>query len=151
MMTGGGAGLRGRERVASFPLLSWRMWYVVWAYTHFCCVHTHMKLHWVSFTPFCPPPLSVFSLPPPVFPTLFLIVFLPSPIPLSPPPPLSLPLPLLFSFCLLSLSSLCLFLSLFSLLLLCLFPSLSLSLSSQALTPTLGSHGTMEILTEMKL
>lgn len=157
MMTGGGVGLRGRERVGSFPLLSWRMWYVVWGYTHFCCVHTHKKLQWVFFfTPFCPPPLSVF-LPPSSCLSFSFSYCLPSlspllslPLPISPPPPPSLPLLVFLHLLSLPLPPLPP-LPIFSPAPLppLLFPSLSLS--SQALTPTLGSHGTMEILTETKL
>ena len=131
MMTGGGVGLRGRERVGSFPLLSWRMWYVVWGYTHFCCVHTHKKLQWVFFfTPFCPPPLSVFLPPSSCLPFSFsyclpsLSPFLSLPLPISPPPPLPFLSSFSFTFC-----HFLFLLSLFFLLLLCLLFSSLLFLS----------------------
>ena len=82
-----------------------------------------------SFPLLSPIPASPYlsSPPPPSLPLLVFLHLLSLPLPPLPPLPIFSPAPLPPL----------------------LFPSLSLS--SQALTPTLGSHGTMEILTETKL
>ena len=80
-----------------------------------------------SLSPFLSLPLPISPPPPPSLPLLVFLHLLSLPLPPLPPLPIFSPAPLPPL----------------------LFPSLSLS--SQALTPTLGSHGTMEILTETKL